>query len=90
MLRIAGKNYRNEAALFEAMEQRYRSPVYRKMKPKPRKRRLLIHILLKNGRTFEVCYLEVGVRGMYVRYVKERPIRFRPIGRRKGPGAKTP
>lgn len=81
--KVAGKCYRSEKALLEAVEFAYRSDIARKRRV-IRSNTLLYQVKLKNDMTVEVAYLDVGIKGYYVRYSKVKKMRWRDkkIGRR--------
>lgn len=86
--RLAGKSYRSERAMLEAAEYCYKSKIKSRRRIK-RKYHLLYQVLLESGITVEIAYLEVGIKGYYVRYNKVKKMNWRQ-SRKTGSRTRVP
>lgn len=76
--RVAGRCFRSEREILEALEYAYREKIKRKRKmPVQTKNRLRLQVMFKSGRTVECAYMEVGIKGYYVRYTKVKRLKWR-------------
>lgn len=74
--RVAGRCYRSEARILEMVEDAYDSKIKRRRRV-IRTNRLLYQLMLRNGLTLEVAFLDVGIKGYHVRYCKVKKLRWR-------------
>ena len=74
--RVEGRCYPNEEALLQEVEYSYRNEIHR-MRRIIEDYHLLYQLKLKNGLTLEVCFMPVGIKGLYVRYVKVKRLIFK-------------
>lgn len=81
--RIAGKCYKSEKLMLEAVEKAYDDRIKRRRRV-IRERRILYQLLMRSGLTVEIAFLDVGLKGYYMRYnkVKEMKWRNKKLGKR--------
>lgn len=81
--KVAGKCYRSENAMLKVVEIAYRSKIARRRRV-IRRNMLLYQVKLESGMTVEISYMDVGIKGYYVRYSKVKIMKWRDkkIGRR--------